>query len=132
MKTRMISKIALPWRVLMSVGAGMLFLLLLCLVAAAIAFHSDSPLSHVGMLGAAATLLTLFFCAFFGARVISENRFAGGLLCGALVWLLLLCGSFFTEQNFFHTALLSGIGFAAVAAGALLGAREKQRRHRRR
>ena len=131
MKNRSLEKIALPWRILLAVAASALFALTLSLIASWIAFHSASPTGRVGAFGAAVYLLTLFFCAFLGAKVTAENRFLGGISAGAICWLLLVCGSFFTAGGFLHTALWSLIGFAVIAAGALLGAKEKARRCRR-
>lgn len=114
-------------------GISVIFALAACLIAAAIASKSDDPAKNLTLYGEICFGLTAFVCGFVGAKLGEENRFASGLLASTLLIIIITVISIFIGgSQFSKKALLFTLGIIMSAIGAVIGAKEKKRKRKKR
>ncbi len=132
MSKRSFDKLPLSVRIAITVGITLVFALILCLIFCAIANAGDDPTANLTLYGEIAFGMTMLFCGFIGAKGAPDQKFMCGVAAAGAVLLLVIAMSVvFGGDSFAKEAILAGLGAFLAAGGALLGAKEPSRKHKR-
>ncbi len=133
MSKRSFDKLPLSVRIAITVGITLVFALILCLVFCAVANAGEDPTANLSLYGEIAFGMTMLFCGFIGAKGAPDQKFMCGIAAAGAVLLLVIAMSVvFGGDSFAKEAMLAGLGAFLAAGGALLGAKEPSRKHKRR
>ena len=132
MSKRTLEKLPTVTRAALAAAASCLFALVLCLLFAAAASSLDDPTAHLSLYGEIIFAVTMLTCGLLGSKLSGDERFLSGMLSGGILLLFVIAASFaFPGGSFAKCAVLCGIGAFLVSVGALLGAKEPKRKHRK-
>ncbi len=132
MSKRTLEKLPTVTRAALAAAVSCLFALVLCLLFAAAASSLDDPTAHLSLYGEIIFAVTMLTCGLLGAKLSGDERFLSGMLSGGILLLFVIAASFaFPGGSFAKCAVLCGIGAFLVSVGAILGAKEPKRKHRK-